>query len=41
MAIVKVAHGGNQRNTFTFLAQTTDMLTQQRKGFDNQHNKTP
>jgi hypothetical protein len=41
MTVVQVAHSGNQRDTLTFLAQTADMLAQQRQGFNNQHNKTP
>lgn len=35
MAVVQVAHGGNQCDAFTFLTQTTNMLAQQRQGFND------
>ena len=35
MAVVQISHGGNQCDAFTFLTQTTNMLAQQRQGFNN------
>ncbi len=35
MAVVQVAHGGNQSDAFAFLTQTTNMLAQQRQGFND------
>lgn len=32
MAVVQVAHGGNQCDAFAFLTQTANMLAQQRQG---------
>jgi hypothetical protein len=35
MAVVQVAHGGDQCDTFTFLTRATDMLAKQRQGFND------
>ncbi len=35
VAVMQVAHGRHQRDTFTFLAQTANVLAQQRQGFND------
>jgi hypothetical protein len=35
MAVMQVAHGGDQCDTFTFLTRATDMLAKQRQGFND------
>ena len=39
MTVMKVSHCRYQRNPFAFKTQTTNLLAQQRYGFNNQHDQ--